>query len=153
MQLTRYTDYSLRVLIFLSLKEDSQRVTISHIAEYFNIPRNHLVKVVHQLGLHHYIQTTRGKSGGLKLARATNDITIGDVVRDMEKTLEVINCGPPSPCPINGQCQLKFILNKAANAFLEILDQYTIADLQQNADQLKFLLNLHQLPEKVIQSV
>jgi len=142
MQLTHYTDYSLRVLIYLSLQENEQRVTITNIAEHFKIPRNHLVKVVHKLGLLNYISTTRGKNGGICLQMAAQEIRIGDVVRNMEARLEVVDCNSPSPCPIKPNCQLKSILNQAGEAFLNVLDEYTIADLQQKPEQLKTLLQL-----------
>jgi len=140
MQLTHYTDYSLRVLIYLSLPENDQRVTITKIAEHFKIPRNHLVKVVHKLGLLNYISTTRGKNGGISLQMAAAEIRIGDVVRSMEARLEVVDCNSPSPCPIKPNCQLKSILDQAGEAFLNVLDRYTIEDLQHQPEQLKVLL-------------
>lgn len=142
MQLTRYTDYSLRVLIFLSLQNDKQLITISDIAEHFDIPRNHLVKVVHRLGILGLINTTRGKKGGICLASSAAQIGIGDVIRKMEKTLDIVQCDTPTPCPIGGNCKLKSILTQAANAFLGVLDQYTIADLAQAPDELKGLLHI-----------
>ena len=142
MQLTRYTDYSLRVLIFLSLQKEGQRITISDISEHFDIPRNHLVKVVHRLGVLDFIHTTRGKNGGIHLASPTDQIRIGDVVRQMENTLDVVHCESPSPCPIGSNCKLKSLLNQATDAFLDVLDQYTIADLNQRPDQLKVLLQM-----------
>jgi len=140
MQLTHYTDYSLRVLIFLSLQDKAQRVTITDIAEHFEIPRNHLVKVVHHLGKLNYIHTTRGKNGGLNLGVAANKIRIGDVVRKMEAKLDIIDCHAPSECPILPECQLRDMLQEAGDAFLKVLDQYTIGDLQQSPDQLRTLL-------------
>lgn len=140
MQLTHYTDYGLRVLIFLALHKDEPRVTITDIAEHFAIPRNHLVKVVHRLGRLNYIRTTRGKHGGIRLGRAAGQIRIGDVVRQMETKLDIIDCRSPSPCPLQDQCRLKYILQQATDAFLNVLDQYTIADLQQSPAQLMALL-------------
>jgi len=141
MQLTHYTDYGLRVLIFLSIQKDERRVTISEISKHFKIPRNHLVKVVHRLGQLKYIHSTRGKNGGIVLGQSADAIKIGDVVRQMESKLDVVNCESPSPCPIKPNCQLKSILNEAGDAFLKVLDQYTIADLQQAPEQLKVLLS------------
>ena len=143
MQLTRYTDYSLRVLIFLSLQDDDQRITITDIAERFNIPRNHLVKVVHNLGQLDYVHTTRGKYGGLRLGIMANQIKIGDVVRKMESTLDIVNCEKPSPCPLTPDCKLKSILHEAADSFIDVLNQYTVADLQQSPNQLKVLLQMN----------
>lgn len=142
MQLTRYTDYSLRVLLYLSLQNDEQLNTITDIAEHFDIPRNHLVKVVHRLGILGFINTTRGKNGGVCLATSAEQIGIGQVIRQMEKTLDVVQCDAPTPCPIGGNCKLKSVLNQAARAFLSVLDQYTIADLNQHPEELKDLLKI-----------
>ena len=142
MQLTRYTDYSLRVLIFLSLQKDEQRITITDIATHFYIPRNHLVKVVHKLGLLNYVHTTRGKNGGVRLGAPADKIRIGDIVQKMENTLDIVNCDAPSPCPLTPDCKLKSILYKATDAFIITLNQYTIADLQQSPDQfVSFITN------------
>ena len=145
MQITRYTDYSLRVLIFLSLQEEGQRLTITNIADHFNIPRNHLVKVVHKLGQLNYVHTTRGKNGGLRLQVPASQIYIGEVVSLMENTLDVIDCNSPSPCPLTPDCTLKSILHRATKAFINELNQYTIADLQQKPDQLKTLLHIQSI--------
>ena len=142
MQLTHYTDYSLRVLIYLSLKDDKQPATIANIAEHFNIPRNHLVKVVHKLGLLNYVHTSRGKNGGIRLGMAADQIRIGDVVREMESTLNIINCDAPSPCPLTPDCKLKSILFLATDAFMGVLNQYTISDLQSSPEKLKELLHI-----------
>ncbi len=141
MQLTLHTDFGLRVLIFLSLQDDEQRITVSDIAEHFKIPRNHLVKVVHQLGKLNYIATTRGKNGGIRLAQAADKITVGSVVRHLEARLDIVDCNAPSPCPITPNCKLKIILKQACDAFLTTLDHYTIADLRQETNQLKTLLH------------
>ena len=141
MKLTRFTDYSLRVLIYLSLQADDQRITISIIANNFKIPRNHLVKIINKLEHLNYIQTTRGKKGGVRLGKIADEIYIGEVVRQMEPTLEVINCEAPTPCPMITDCMLKPVLVKATNAFIDVLNQYTIADIAKSRDQLKILLN------------
>ena len=141
MQLTRYTDYAFRMLIYLSLQEEDTRITINDIAEHFDIPRNHLIKVAHRLGQLGYIHTTRGKGGGVTLGMATDEIGLGDIVRHMETQLNVVNCDQP-PCPILPQCKLRGVLGKARNAFLETLDQYTLADLRQRPSQLKVLLKV-----------
>ena len=143
MQLTHYTDYALRVLIFLSLQEKQERTTIKDISEHFEIPRNHLVKVVHRLGQLNYIRTVRGKNGGISLGAHRNTLKIGDVVRNMEAKLEIVDCSSPTDCPIRHQCKLKKILNEARDAFLQVLDQYTLQDLLHRPDQLKSLLHWH----------
>lgn len=142
MQLTHFTDYSLRVLIYLSFQADDQRVTISNIADNFKIPRNHLVKIINKLEHLDYLHTTRGKNGGVRLGKMADEIYIGEVVRQMEPTLEVINCEAPTPCPLITDCMLKPVLVKATDAFLDILNQYTIADIAGSRNQLKVLLHI-----------
>jgi Rrf2 family nitric oxide-sensitive transcriptional repressor len=129
MRLTQYTDYSLRVLIYLGFKKD-ENVTISELADFYHISRNHLVKVVHNLGLNGYIQTIRGKNGGLKLAHPPGEIIIGDVVRSMEPDFNLLECFNPAEdtCVITRTCALKSVLVGARNTFLEELDKYTLAD-------------------------
>lgn len=139
MQLTRYTDYSLRVLIFASLKAEDERITIADIAEHFQISRNHLLKVVHHLSKIGLLHTTRGKGGGIELGKPAAEICIGEVIRQVESNLDIIDCNEP-PCPIQPACKLKGVLNEAAQAFLNVLDQYTLADLLDSPEQLKPLL-------------
>lgn len=141
MQLTRYTDYAFRLLIFLSLQKKDSRVTITDVAEHFGVPHNHLIKVAHRLGQLGYIHTSRGKGGGLTLATEPGKIGVGAVIRDMETQLNIVECDSP-PCPILPQCKLKNILVDARNNFLTTLDQYTLADLRQRPSQLKNLLNV-----------
>lgn len=141
MQLTRYTDYAFRTLMFLSLLPEEERVTINEIAEHFQIPRNHLIKIAHRLGQLGYIHASRGKGGGVSLGMAPEQIVLGEVVRNMETQLDIVNCDLPR-CPILPQCQLRGVLNQARDAFLDTLDQYTLADLRQRPRQLKTLLNV-----------
>jgi len=139
MQLTHYTDYALRVLIFLSLQKKETRTNVSEIAGCFGMSRNHVMKIVHRLGQLEFIQTTRGKGGGIQLKQHASEIKLGDVVRKMEATLEIVNCDVP-PCPIRSACHLKGILNLARDAFLHTLDQYSLADLSRQPEQLTVLL-------------
>jgi len=129
-QLTRFTDYSLRVLIHLGNQPDSL-ATVAEIAEEHRISRHHLTRVVHQLGLKGYIETVRGKGGGLRLARQPDQIGIGNVVRDMESGFELAECFKPgeSSCRFLPGCGLMPILADAGHAFLASLDRYTLADL------------------------
>ena len=129
MRLTLYTDYSLRVLLYLAYKKE-QRVTITELADFYKISRNHLVKVVHNLGIQGYIVTTRGKNGGLCLARPADKIVIGDVVRKMEPDFELLECfnEATDQCVITRSCALKSVLFSARDNFLNQLDQYTVAD-------------------------
>jgi Rrf2 family nitric oxide-sensitive transcriptional repressor len=130
MQLTRFTDYSLRVLIYLGSHPDTL-ATVAGIADEYAISRHHLTRVVHQLGLKGYIETTRGKGGGFRLARQPTQIRIGDVVRDMESGFELAECFRPgdSTCRLMPACALKPVLAEAGRAFLSTLDRHTLADL------------------------
>jgi Rrf2 family transcriptional regulator, nitric oxide-sensitive transcriptional repressor len=130
MQLTRFTDYSLRVLIYLGANPDAL-ATVSAIASEYGISRHHLTRVVHQLGVKGYIETARGKGGGFRLARAPGRIRVGDVVRDTESGFELAECFRPgaSACRLLPACALKPVLAEAGRAFLSSLDQYTLADL------------------------
>lgn len=139
MQLTRFTDFSMRVLMYLTIQPKDQRVTVTEISERFGIPRNHLVKIVHQLGQKGYLITRRGKGGGISLARPPEEINVGAVVRDMEPNLNVVDCESPM-CPILPGCQLRGVLDDARDAFLAVLDQYSIRDVTQSPEQLRSLL-------------
>ncbi len=138
MQLTRQSDYSLRVLIYLALNPD-RLANIAEIADAFNVSRNHLVKVVHQLSKTGYIRTVRGHGGGIELAYSAEKISVGSIVRMTENTLEVINCKQPV-CPILPACRLKRVLNEATEAFMRTLDAYTISDLIRNKNKLNRLI-------------
>lgn len=139
MQLTLYTDYSLRVLFYLSNMQQNT-TTISEIADFYKISRNHLVKVVHQLAQMGFIVSTRGKGGGIALAKDPNKINIGDVVRKMEPNFTMVECfnATTNQCRITNVCRLKGILNHGLEAFFSVLDQYTIAD--GNTNGMKVML-------------
>jgi Rrf2 family nitric oxide-sensitive transcriptional repressor len=134
MHLTRHTDYALRVLMYVGARQ-GQRVTITEVAEAYGISRNHLVKVVNALGHQGYLQTTRGKGGGIRLGLPPGEIGVGRVVRAMEEQLEIIDCAG-SECPILGPCRLSGVLDEALEAFLAVLDRYTLAYLLGNQDQI-----------------
>lgn len=138
MRLTLYTDYSLRVLLYLSGRED-EIVTISELADFYKISRNHLVKVVHSLGLKGYILTTRGRHGGLKLARPAKEIPIGEVVRSTEPDFHLIDCCNPATdkCVISRPCSLRSIIVNAQAGFLDVLDKYTIADVAKESKKAR----------------
>lgn len=136
MRLTLYTDYSLRVLLYLARKPE-QLVTITELTDFYKVSRNHLVKVVHQLGVKGYILTTRGKNGGMKLARPPQEIVIGEVVRSMEADFDLFECfdATTDQCVITQSCRLKSMFFGARNNFLDTLNQYTLADALQPAAQ------------------
>ncbi len=129
MQLTLHTDYALRVLIYLAQK-DNELATISEITDFYGISRNHLVKVVHHLAQEDFIHTTRGKHGGMRLARAAELISIGRVVRRMEPSFDLVECfsNDNRPCTVIPICALKGVLQRAISEFLALLDQFTVAD-------------------------
>lgn len=130
MQLTTYTDYSLRVLIYLVLYPE-RSTTIQEIADFYKISKNHLVKVVHQLGSKGFILTQRGKHGGIRLARAPEQVSVGEVVRAMEPNFELAECFGRDRihCAVLPLCGLRPILQEGRDAFLGVLDRYTLADL------------------------
>lgn len=129
MYLTQHTDYALRVLIYLGANGD-RLVTIAEVSERFNVSRSHLMKVANQLVREGFVEGLRGKGGGLRLARAPADINIGDVVRCMERGMELVECfGSDSQCLLTPNCRLKGVLGKALEAFLKTLDQVSLADL------------------------
>lgn len=134
MQLKKYTDYSLRVLIFAGIHGE-RLVNISEISEKYGISRNHLVKVVHGLSTEGFLESVRGRGGGVRLAHRPEEIVVGDVVRAMEGEGELVECYKPL-CPISPVCRLQGILAEGHQAYLTTLDRYTVADLVQNKPEL-----------------
>jgi len=144
MHITRYTDYSLRVLIYLSA-QTGRLVTIQEIAGSYGISKNHLMKVVHQLNRKGYIETVRGKKGGMRLHMAPADINIGVLIRETEQDLSLVECfSPGNTCTITPVCGLRTIFSEALDAFFEVLDRYTLADVirEHHQPQLLRLLQL-----------
>jgi len=133
MQLTSYTDYSLRALLFIAKKPD-RLVTVSEITEHYGVSRNHMVKVVHNLGTLGFVKTVRGKSGGVRLARAPEDIKISDVVKETEPHMNIQECFNRSTntCPLIDDCRLMGVLYKARSGFMSVLEQYTLADMMKS---------------------
>lgn len=130
MRLTAYTDYTLRTLMHLGLSRD-KLVTIQDIANIHSISKNHLMKVVHQLGLSGMVETVRGRNGGLRLNKEPADINIGDVVRNTETDFYMAECFSPgnSLCDYSSDCTLKSVLYSATAAYLGVLDAVTLEDL------------------------
>lgn len=135
MQLTRFTDYTLRVLISVGLNDkrgERRGVTIGEISTQYGISRNHLMKVVQHLGRAGYLVTLRGKGGGLRLAVPAAEINLGSVVRNVEGGFYIVPCFDDQRtdrCVIAPACVLKGVLGQALTAFLHVLDGYTLADL------------------------
>lgn len=138
MQLTSFTDYGLRALIYMASLPEHEMTSISEVTEVYGVSRNHMVKIINQLSRAGFIKAVRGKNGGIKLGKPANQIYIGDVVRAIEP-LSLVNCGPEF-CHITSACRLKSVLHNAVNAFLEELDKHTLADLLQNNQPLQQLL-------------
>lgn len=142
MRLTAYTDYCMRVLMFLALRQ-SELCTISEIAEAYGISRSHLTKVVQHLGQLGYIETTRGKGGGIRLRDAAESIRLGQLVLKTEGDIVLVECfGPGNKCVITPACQLKHYLHEALKGFVAVLDQYTLADTVAKPQKLGVLLRI-----------
>lgn len=130
MRLTAFTDYTLRTLMYLGTHRD-QLVTIQDIADLHDISKNHLMKVVHQLGLSGLVETVRGRNGGLRLAMEPEHINIGAVVRQSENDFFMAECFEPSSnqCKFIAACVLKDVLREATDAYLKVLDQVSLKQL------------------------
>lgn len=140
MQLTSFTDYGLRALIYLATLPAGQMTSISEVTDTYGVSRNHMVKIINQLSRAGYVAAVRGKNGGIRLGRPAEEIVIGQVVRDMEP-LQLVNCHSDF-CHITSACRLKKALHDAVQSFLRELDQYTLADLvEENHPLYKILLN------------
>lgn len=143
MRLTIYTDYSLRLLMYLALKDDGL-ATIAEVAGRYGISKNHLMKVAYQLGAAGYVETVRGRSGGLRLAKPAGAIGLGEIVRHTEPDMALVPCFKPvaASCAIERCCVLRKALDKARTAFIEVLDEYTLGDLTRPRTPLRELLSI-----------
>lgn len=146
MKLTAFTDYSLRVLIYLATSP-GRRSTIAEVSNAFDINANHLTKVVHHLGRRGWVETTRGKGGGMTLAPGALEMAVGTVVRDTEGLAEPAECfaAEESNCAIASCCRLKGVLGEAVAAFYAVLDKYSVGDLTKNREALSGILHFHRL--------
>lgn len=144
-RLTVYTDYSLRVLIYLSVRGQDHLATIQEIANAYEISKNHLMKVTYELGQHGYIETIRGRGGGIRLAMPPEQINIGEVVRKTEEDFQLVECfsSDSNLCKLSAECQLKNALHEALLAYLAVLDQYVIADFVHSKESMLKLLGIH----------
>ncbi len=137
MRLTRYTDYSLRVLIHLALNDD-RLCSIGEIARTYDLSHNHLMKVVNALAHDGFIETVRGRAGGMRLARAADSITVGEVVRRTEEGFQLADC---SGCALSPACGLTGVLAEGMRAMLAVFDAYTIASLLTDRETMRRLTN------------
>lgn len=145
MHISSFTDYALRVLIYVAVRAPAQ-CTIAEIAERYTISRNHLMKVVQTLNQRGYLCAQRGKNGGVRLKGPASDINLGQLIRETEQHKPLAECfGRDNQCLITPACQLKGILAEAQQAFYQCLDRYTLADLVSARSQphLAQLLNLN----------
>ncbi|QUD89392.1 Rrf2 family transcriptional regulator [Phenylobacterium montanum] len=138
MRLTRFTDYAVRVLLHLGAKGEAQS-SIAEIAELYGISRNHLMKVVQDLGHAGFVRTVRGRGGGIRLGRPAEEINLGALVRQTEDGFQLVDC---SDCLVAGACTLPRVLNEATAAFLGVLDKYTLADLLGRRQDLRQIFGL-----------
>lgn len=142
MRLTRYTDYAMRVLMYLGVQPDKV-CSIAEIARAYGISHNHLTKVAHNLGRAGYVEGVRGRTGGIRLARAAERINVGAVVRQTEHGFDLADCGS---CIIAPACGLTGVLDEALAAFLAVLDRYTLADLLAKQSRLMRLFERQSAP-------
>lgn len=133
MRLTAMTDYSLRLLMYVG-QHPERLCTIAEIAQVYGVSEAHLMKITHQLGLAGFIETVRGRGGGMRLARPAAEINLGDVVRAIEPDFAIVECfATGNVCSLTGQCRLTGILHGSLMAFLDHLDRYTLADILEPA--------------------
>ena len=125
MRLTLFTDYSIRVLLYLGARPD-RLCSIAEVARGYGVSQNHMMKVVNELVRSGYVESVRGRFGGIRLARAPEEINIGTVIRHTEDGFDLLDCGT---CVIAPACGLTGVLKEAVGAFLNILDAYSLADI------------------------
>ena len=146
MKLTRFTDYSLRVLIYLGL-HNNDRVTIREISDAYEISRNHLMKVVSNLSRLCYVAAQRGPGGGISLARPAQEINLADVIADMEEDLNMVECFCPNGrCAISAVCRLRGMLENALQAYMKSLKDHTLEDILYPTTKLKAILDIERPP-------
>ena len=127
--------------MYLSQEVNGSVVTIHEISQQFNVPRNHLIKVVTRLNKLNWISTTRGRTGGLKLGANASELKLGNILKELESKTTLINCDAP-PCALNGRCNLKAILDHGLNKFYEEMNNYTLQDIVDKKTQLA-VIELH----------
>ncbi|GAA0436880.1 MAG: nitric oxide-sensing transcriptional repressor NsrR [Bacillota bacterium] len=144
MNLKKYTDYALRVLIFTGMKSDQELATIKEISEVYTISQEHVRKVVHELVKMELIESVRGRHGGIRMAKPPEEINVGRLVRQLEADFVILECFDKGTnhCVISPGCTLKHVLNRALVAFFKVLEAYTLKDLIKNEEELRELMGL-----------
>lgn len=142
MQLTLFSDYALRLLIYLGVEGNGGLVPIQDVAEAYGVSRNYMLKVAHDLGRNGYIETVRGRNGGVRLAVDPASVKLGEIVRRMEPDRGVLECvrQDHSECPIHHPCRLRPLLGEAEDAFYAVLDRHTLADVMKPRSPLTRIL-------------
>ncbi len=136
MQLNKFTDYALRILLYIAQPRDMP-YTIAEIAKDLHVSKNHLVKIVHFMGQHDWIITTRGKGGGIRLNPQALNSQLGEIVRILQGDHQIVECNTP-PCVLRSKCGLKGILDQALEQFYISLNQYTLNDVLNTSPQAKY---------------
>ncbi len=136
MKLTLFTDYSMRVLLYLAAHPD-RLCSIAEVAHAYRISQNHLMKVVNELARSGYVESVRGRGGGIRLGKPTEEINVGELIRHTEEGFDLVDC---ESCVIAPACGLTGVLKEALGAFLTVLSQYTLADLMRKRQDFQFLL-------------
>lgn len=142
MQLTQFTDYSLRALIYIALRKES--CTIKDITEAYGISNNHMVKIIHNLAKLGLIKTIRGKNGGILMAAQSEAINLGQLIAQLEPHFDLVPCfnKEKANCCIAPVCKLRGVLHEAQAAFMSVLKHYTLADVLHNPNELSVFLNI-----------
>lgn len=140
MRLTSFTDYSVRVLMYVAQK-NGELASIREVSEVYDISRNHLMKVVHLLGKGGYLDTVRGKNGGFRLGKETKDINIGELIRYTEDDLSIVECfsSKEDKCSLINECSFSNVMQEALQAFMGAADKYTLEDLVKEKKPMNFL--------------
>jgi Rrf2 family nitric oxide-sensitive transcriptional repressor len=141
MQLTRFSDYALRLLMYVARADGSRPITIAEVGQQFEISHHHLVKVAARLSKLGWITATRGRHGGLELGPQAHQLTVGTILRELEGHKPVIDCDNP-PCALSGNCRLRRALDGAEQAFYAALDTVTLADVTGN-QTAESIIRLH----------
>ena len=139
MYITKNTDYSLRTLMLLALNSDDQLMSIDEISETLSVSKAHMMKVVNRLASLELVETIRGRNGGVRLFRNSDEINIGTAFRQLDEISNVVDC-ESGPCLFHGACKLRKVFDQATEAFHEELDNYTLADLVQRRSHLQKII-------------
>lgn len=140
MRLTSFTDYSVRVLMYVAMKE-GELASIREVSEAYSISSNHLMKVIHHLGKGGYLETIRGKNGGFRLGKDASEINIGELIRYAEDDMAIVECfgNKEGRCSLREECNFSNIMLEALNAFMATVDKYTLSDLVKNGSIINFI--------------